>query len=282
MPGTTTPTTFTANERANSRPIHLYAFTRRDAIWRYTDAPEDVTVSSVTYRAAAISHDVLQKDEESAAAECTVTMDYATPIVAALDALGFQGPPIVCTIRQTHTTGIGGVASAAVAVRFKGALQSRTLATGQARFLVASLAAVLDKPLLTVLAQPTCNWTFGDDRCGIDVTLYTQTGCAVSAITGTEITVTDAASEADGYYTAGWATIETGSAAGERLFIQDHTGSALTLLYAPPAGFTTSDTVAITAGCDGVEATCIAKFSNVAYFGGFPRVPAVNTFKQAS
>lgn len=281
MPGTTFPTQFTSNERANSRPVHLYTFARGDSQWRYTDAPEDITVSSVTYRAAEIAHDILQQDTESAAHECTVTTAQVTPVVTALDALGLAGLPVTCTIRQTHTAGIGGVVTPATAVRFKGVVQSRTLRDGSCQFVVGSLASVFDRPLLRVIAQPTCNWTVYGRECGVDPAGFTNTGCAISAISDLELTVADAALEADGYYTAGYATVETGPAAGERLYIRDHTGTALTVLNALPPGLTTAHTLAITAGCDGLEATCETKFANLDYFGGFPRVPTLNPFTKA-
>jgi uncharacterized phage protein (TIGR02218 family) len=146
---------------------------------------------------------------------------------------------------------------------------------------VSSLAGLFDRPLLRVIHSPTCQHAVYDAGCGVDPGPFTTTGCAISAISGLTLTVADAASQADGYYTAGYATVETGSAAGEKVYIATHAGSTLTLLIAPPPGLTTSDTIAITAGCDGLESTCRAKFNNVPYFLGFPRMPVVNPFKQA-
>lgn len=282
MSGTTFPSTFTANERANSQPVTCYTFIRRDTVWRYTDQPEDVTVDGVTYRAAVIAHGDLEKDDESAAGELTVTLSRETPIVSELQALNRDGYRVTCTIRQTHRVGIGGVVTLSTAIRFKGGLLARTLKDGACEFRVASLAALFDRPILRVIASPTCNHTVYDTGCGVDPVGFTTTGCTVSAISGLVLTVTDAASQADGYYTAGYLVVEAGSAAeGERIFIQGHVGSALTCLTALPPGLAVSDTVAITAGCDGLEATCTTKFSNLDYFLGFPRVPQVNPFEQA-
>lgn len=280
MSGSTIPGQFETNERANSQPITCYTFARGAVLWRYTDAPIDVTLSGVTYRAAVISHSDFERDNETAAGELTITTSDATPIVAALDGL-LNGLPITLTIRQTHRSGVGGV-TPTTAVRYKGHVTARTLANGACEFQIASIAALLDRPLLRMLAAPTCQYTVYGPSCLVDPAPFTTTGCAISAISGRVLTVADAASQVDGYYTAGYLVIETGTATGERCFIAAHVGSALTLLHDPPSSLTTADTIAITAGCDGLEATCIAKFANIDHFGGFPRVPVVNPFDQAS
>ena len=277
MSGSAVPSTFEQNERANSQPITLYTFARGATVWRYTDQDADVTDSGVTYRAAAIAHGDYQKTDESAAGETTVTVSEETPIVADLDAIGMDGVPITCTIRQTHAL----VGTPSTAVRFKGRVTQRKIGNGSCEFTVASLAALFERPLLRVLHSPTCQWTVYGPGCGVDPGPFTTTGCVVSAISGQTLTVADAALQADDYYTAGYVTVETGSAAGEKVFIQTHTGSSLACLTRLPAGLTTSDTVAITAGRDGLEETCRTKFSNIAYFLGFARMPEVNPFDDA-
>jgi hypothetical protein len=280
MPGSTIPGQFEANERANAQPVHLYTFARGNSLWHYTDQPEDVTVSSVVYRAAAITHSEFARDDETAAGEVTITCSAETPIVAALDGLLVGATPITATIRQTHRSGVGGV-TPTTAVRYSGWVTSRTLTPGACAFAVGSITALLDRPLLGPTCGLSCNHTVYRIGCGVDPSLYTNTGCAITTIAGRVLTVADAALEADGYYTAGYAVVETGSATGERCFIVDHTGTALTLLHDPPTGLTNAHTLAITAGCDGLEATCDTKFANLDHFGGFPRVPSVNPFVQA-
>lgn len=272
---------FTSNELLNSQPVFTYTFVRRNDVWRYTDQPADVTVDSIVYRAAVITHGDLQRDTESAAGEVSIQCSDQTPIVAALDDLIRFGPKITCTIRQTHRNGVGGVSSPVSAVRFKGVVQSREIAKGLCTFTIASLAGVLERPLLRVITQPTCNNTLGDRLCTVDMSAYTTTGCEITAITGSVLTIAEAALEADPYYTAGVVRVEDGDAIGERLFIADHTGDELRLLHPPPAGLQVGDHVAISAGCDGLEATCDTKFSNLDLFLGFPRVPITNPFVKA-
>lgn len=272
---------FLSNDQRNAQPVSCYTFSRGDKLWRYTDQPADVTVGGVTYRAASITHGEFQKDDESAAGETTVTCAGATPIVSELDDIGPNGLPLICTIRQTHRSGVGGVTVPATAVRFKGHVVSRTIDAGTCAFTVASVASLFERPLLRVVCTPTCNHTVYAPGCGVDSAAFTVTGCAISAISGLTLTVADAALQADDWYAAGFLVVESGTAAGERAFIAAHAGDQLTLLTGYPPGLTTADTIAITAGCDGRETTCRTKFDNVPFFLGFPRVPQVNPFERA-
>lgn len=267
---------FYTNETANSQPVTCYTFRRGATLWHYTDQPADVTVDTVTYRAAAITHGDIERTDESAS-ELVISCSSLTPIVSEAT---IAGEPIHCTIRQTHRSGVGGATPTPV-VRFKGRVTARTIKPGSCEFRIASLTSLLERPLLRVIASPTCNHTVYAPGCAVDPTAFTTTGCAITTISGLVLTVADAALQSDGYYTAGYVVVENGTAQGERAFIVDHTADELTLLLGVPAGLTTSDTIAITAGCDGLEATCIAKFSNLDRFLGFPRMPIVNPFEKA-
>lgn len=281
MPGSTFPGQFETNERAHSQSEHCYTFARGAVLWRYTDQPQDVTIDGVTYRAAVIRHSDYARDDETAAGELTITMAIDTPIVAALHGL-LNGLPITLTIRQTHRAGVGGV-TPTPKVRYKGHVTARTLAGGTCEFKIASIAALLERPLLRMIAAPTCQYTVYGPGCGKDPAAFTTPGCVITGLSGRDVTVTEAGLQSDGYYTAGYLVVESPStAAGERCFIAAHVGTTLTLLHDPTPGLAVADTIAITAGCDGLEATCDTKFSNIDHFGGFPRVPVVNPFNQAS
>lgn len=270
---------FSGNEAVNGQPVFLYTFARVATVWRYTDQPADVTVSGVTYRAAVIAHEALERNAETAAGTVTVTCADATPIVAALSTLGLQGPPITCTIRQTHRAGVGDVVTPATAVRFKGVVQGRERTAGRCTFTLASVAAAFERPLLRVIASPTCNNAVYDDRCGVDKSLWQTSACEVTAMAGRTITVAEAALQADGYYTAAPITVEDGSAAGEYLFVESHVGDELTLLHVPPGTLAVGDHVSLFKGCKGTEAACI-EFDNLERFLGFPRMPTVNPFEK--
>jgi uncharacterized phage protein (TIGR02218 family) len=133
--------------------------------------------------------------------------------------------------------------------------------------------------------QPPCNLQVYSTRCGVDPADFTDT-VTVSAVIGLTITVTGMPVVADGYYNGGYIT----DAAGVKRHIELHVGADLTLLL-DLDGLAVSDTIDITAGCDGQHTTCRSKFfpsggsfvsgtGNILNFLGFFTTPDRNIFTQ--
>lgn len=132
--------------------------------------------------------------------------------------------------------------------------------------------------------QPTCNLQVYSTRCGVDPADFTDT-VTVTAVDGLTITVSGMPAVADGYYNGGYVT----DASGTRRHIELHVGNDLTLLL-DLDGLAVSDTIDITAGCDGQHTTCRNKFfpsggslvvgtGNILNFLGFFTTPDRNPFK---
>ncbi|MGH7635237.1 MAG: phage BR0599 family protein, partial [Gemmatimonadaceae bacterium] len=95
------------------------------------------------------------------------------------------------------------------------------------------------------------------------------------ALDGVTLTVTAAAAQADGYFTAGYA-----DAGGITLAIIAHVGSTITLVRRfPESSVGVGTAIALVAGCDRTSATCTAKFANLVHFLGFPRMPKDDPFQ---
>lgn len=132
--------------------------------------------------------------------------------------------------------------------------------------------------------QPTCNLQVYSTRCGVDTADFTDT-VTVSAVNGLTITVTGMPSVADGWYNGGYIT----DASGTKRHIELHVGNDLTLLL-DLNGLAVSDSIDLTAGCDGHHTTCRSKFfpaggslvsgvGNIRNFLGFFTSPDRNIFK---
>lgn len=132
--------------------------------------------------------------------------------------------------------------------------------------------------------QPTCNLQVYSTRCGVDPADFTDS-VTISAISGLTITVTGMPAVADGWYNGGYIT----DASGTKRHIVLHVGNDLTLLQEID-GMAVSDTIDITAGCDGQHSTCRSKFfpaggslvagvGNIRNFLGFFTSPDRNIFK---
>lgn len=120
--------------------------------------------------------------------------------------------------------------------------------------------------------SPQCQTALFSSRCGVSKAAFTFSG-VVSAEAGNVITVTGLeAAHGDGWAVPG--TVEFGSLVVQ-VFSQDGDDLTLALPFSSPV---LGETVGVTAGCDGLISTCVAKFNNVANFRGFPYVPTENIF----
>lgn len=124
-----------------------------------------------------------------------------------------------------------------------------------------------------------CGADLGDHRCKVDLTSPALRGAGVVvALDGTsQFTASGLGGYADGWFSAGRLTWESGANAGlaMEVKIHRHTGGAvrLTLWQAMAAPVAAGDAFTVTAGCDKQFSTCRERFANAANFRGFPHIP---------
>jgi uncharacterized phage protein (TIGR02218 family) len=151
-------------------------------------------------------------------------------------------------------------------------------ADGAFRAEVRGLADALDQPKGRAFRH-SCDADLGDARCTIDLTNAAYRGAGT--VTVPNGTRRFAASGLDAF-TAGWfergRLAWTGGAnAGRAIEVRSHriAGGAAQIELWQPMHFAIApgDTFTVTAGCDKLFATCVAKFSNGLNFRGFPHMP---------
>lgn len=155
----------------------------------------------------------------------------------------------------------------------------RTSIKGQAK----PFTFTLNQPMPRKVLQPSCGWTLGDAGCTVNLASFTFSNTAASAATNVLITAATAITQPDGYFTQGVIKFTSGKNTGLAGYIQNQTGSVITLsrpmLFPVAAG----DAFTLTAGCDHTAFTCQSKFSNLNYgstpnnFGGEPFIPSRET-----
>lgn len=146
----------------------------------------------------------------------------------------------------------------------------------------ARLSAVSDLALLDVMVprdvyQPGCLNTLGDGLCGVDLAAAAVTGTTTSASTADRTTFDHAMSQAAGWFDLGVVTITSGSNAGIKRTVRQHTASKLQVLQPWPTPVASGTTFAVRPGCDKTQATCTTKFANLARFRGMPYIPVAET-----
>jgi uncharacterized phage protein (TIGR02218 family) len=121
-----------------------------------------------------------------------------------------------------------------------------------------------------------CDADLGDARCGVVLggspSAFTVSGAATSVASARQFTDTSRA-EANGYFDGGLITWTGGNNATYRMEIKTFLAGVVTLQQAMPNAIVVGDAYTMTAGCDKLRATCVAKFNNVINFRGFADLP---------
>lgn len=145
---------------------------------------------------------------------------------------------------------------------------------------------------ITQAAGPTCRYILGDANCGVDLSLYEQTGEVIGVTSQRRIieATLDGSEQDAGWFTGGVLTWTSGANAGLSIEIKSDAGSgAFTFLEPVPFDIAITDTFTATPGCnkslavsDGVASgDCAVKFLNVVNFGGEPFMPSQNSLVEA-
>jgi uncharacterized phage protein (TIGR02218 family) len=210
------------------------------------------------------------------------TMDF-TVLARTTDLLG--SVPVLRTIARGDWDGatvlverlymdVNGAQIAKI-VRWAGTLGDVTaVGRGKALFKAKSRMQSLQRKTPPSVIQPTCEHGVYDTGCDLDIADFTEHLVVQAGSTVSIVRVTSA--RATGYFDLGLGTFTSGGLSGLSFSTRQHIAGAPALLYptrplilAPQPG----DTVDVAPGCDGLQSTCSAKFSNLINFLAEPYVP---------
>lgn len=151
-------------------------------------------------------------------------------------------------------------------------------ADGAFRAEIRGLADALDQPKGRVFRH-ACDADLGDARCTVDLTnaAYRGAGTVIAPNGNRRFTASGLGSFAAGWFDGGRLTWTGGANNGRAIEVRAHrlSGSTATIELWQPMHFAIAadDTFTVTAGCDKLFSTCVAKFSNGVNFRGFPHMP---------
>ena len=149
---------------------------------------------------------------------------------------------------------------------------------GTFRAEIRGLADALDQPQGRAFRH-SCDANLGDARCTVNLTsaAYHASGTVTTPNGNRRFSASGPASFAAGWFERGLLTWTGGANSGRAIEVRAHrlSGStAIIELWQPMHGdIATGDTFTITAGCDKLFSTCVAKFANGVNFRGFPHMP---------
>lgn len=259
---------FALAERAGGAPVYLYTFARGAVMWRYTSDGLALTVAStgISYVAAKIDHEKIQRNDESGGVEIKVTLASRLAVVAALR--DGSTLPMYLAIHKYHPAAGGTPARFAYGTVGSPSLDSAT-GVCELTLRMTDIAFEIDVPK-AIIAVP-CHKTTYSAECGADPDAFSLSA-TVATIGYRTIEVDSVGANPDGYYDSG--IIKFGDR--ELLYIQRQVGTVLTVFSEIPSALIVGTDVTLLAGDDKNPTTCRIKFDNLARFGGFPWLPAKN------
>ena len=252
---------------AQGEPIALYEFVRGTYVWRYTSAPQAVTLGVLTYTPETISHTAVEQSGESKRNGITITVPRGNA-VAAQWGVAPPSDAIAVTIRSLHA------GDTDATVEFIGRIAAPQQQGSSVQLTCESAYASTQRMGLRLAWQIQCPHVLYGAGCGLDPELW-AVPATLSAASGLGVTAAAFAALPAGYFAGGYLQFETEPGVGvyERRSIEAHAGDTLTLNYGAPqlaAGLA----VRAYPGCDHSTgpAGC-ARFNNLLNNGGAPYMP---------
>lgn len=250
-------------------PVEAYRFTSGATEYRYTSADVDLVVAGATYTRETIARDAIDYSNEDNSATISVRLPRTNP-VGALFTSYLPPAPVALTIFRKHR------GDPEVVVRFVGRVLSWGLEGPAVVLTCAPISQMLRRKVPMLVFQSHCNWPLYSPGCTVARASFKVSGTVTEA-TGPLLRAAVFATKPDGWFRNGWVEVTSGGQLGQRRFVVQHVGDAVTLMN-PFTGSVVGATVDGFAGCDRTEATCAAKFSNLVNHMGWPRIPTRNPF----
>lgn len=182
---------------------------------------------------------------------------------------GFDGARV--EVRQHYAPAWGSASVGSLHV-FEGRVSEAEARGMRVDLRVASDLELLDQPIPRWVFQAQCRHRIYSTGCGVNPASFQVGGTAQTFSTAGSIVT--GLSQADGYFELGRIRFTSGVLAGERRTIRAWGSGIATPVTPFSAAPAVGDSFIMLPGCDRTRATCGAKFSNTANFGGQPHIPA--------
>lgn len=265
--------TYSSREKSafGGNPVYLYRFTRGGQNYDFCSNTKTLIVSAPagTFVASSLDHGKIGVGQPVQKDNIQITFPLSDDFASLLLKRSTQFAPSTVTIWRGHLDDPDNEFK----VVFKGKVRSASPKQDTKIILTCSgLHSSLKLPGLGGSVHHSCRHALYFGGCRLDKSLFEDIG-TITAINENVLTIAEAASEADSFYTSG--TLEFMES---QTYITDHVGSLITIRYVPSSLLSfflsgVNPVVTLARGCDHSVNTCISKFDNVLNFGGFPYIP---------
>lgn len=160
-------------------------------------------------------------------------------------------------------------------IHFDGKMSTATVSRNEASPKIKSFLELLNVAMPRNLYQPGCLHTLFDVDCTLTKSAWKVSSSILAGSTAALLNVSVV--QAAGWFSLGTVTFTSGANAGLSRTVKQHVSGQLQLILPLPVAPTVGDTFDAYPGCDKMQATCSAKFSNVAHFRAMPFIPVPET-----
>lgn len=255
---------------ADARPVECYEFSHLGNIWRHTSADKAITLPVAgEFIPAPIRRGEIALSSETSSGSIEVYVPVTHPVGHL-----FVGPPPVdpvrLSIRRAHRQALADWRTI-----WSGRVDSGRLQVAGAEVVLQGLSpsALLDEELPGWTYGPICKRQLYSAQCGVREALF-QIVATLTSVDGVLLHAAEFALQADGWYAGGWAR----TAGQADRFILAHAGDQIEVAAAIP-GLQAGDAMTVSAGCDGLHATCRDKFSNLENHLGQKDIPTRDPYQ---
>jgi len=237
----------------------------------FTDHTSDLTVSSQLYKAATgFSPTSIETKDKFAVDNLDIAGILDATSITEVDIMAGKYDFAEIEIFMVNVADL----SQGIILHRRGWLGEVSLKNGQFIAEVRGLAQKLSQNIVE-LYSPTCRAVLGDTRCKVNLASFTFAG-TVDTVTSRQVFISNALTQAAGYFSGGEVVWLTGANAGRRMEIKEFSNKQVTLVLPMPNNIATGDTFNAIAGCDKTFNTCFTKFTNAVNFRGEPHVPGTD------
>lgn len=260
-------------------PAEMYKFVQGANTWRWTSSDESVTTDDGEFSPQLIRRGNITANAEARTQSVDVVVE-AENEVAQIFSRSTPDSPVFLTIFRTHLED----PDAEVVTVFTGQVKNCTFTTRTGTLHCVPMQDVVERNLVQLVYQPTCNNALGDVRCGVDMAAFTfdfDVEDIVPVSSGaTAYTLDDSAlTEFYDFYGLREKLLQGGVAifGTQKVSIIYHSVKTIWVL-ASLRDVVVGSTITVKAGCPKTALACSEIFDNIERFQGFPNIPQKNPF----
>jgi|SRR5215217_2576092 len=253
-----------------TRLCRLWTIERKDGtVFRFTDHDRDIPFDGNIYSAErAFEATAVQATLNSAAADLDVTVLLSPGSIQYEDMKRgmYDDAPVSLQVVNWNDVTAGAMDL------FEGRVSTVSLPNQQQATVALIGGVTLTNRYFTERYSPKCRALFGDDRCKVDLTPYTNNFTVTTVASSQSFTAAALVALPTNQLILGTLEWLTGQNAGTKLRIAGNNAGAISLLFRPPFLITPGDTGRVIRGCANTVDACLS-YNNIANYRGEPYVP---------